>query len=276
MMRTIQRDGFVVQVDDRDSLGLSGEAEFEPEVRDALLRLARPGDTVVDIGANIGWFTLHLARRVGPAGVIHAFEPEPANLRLLEANVRANGLSWVVIHPVALGEAPGEALLHTTAYNTGMHRLYDSVCCDGPAIPVAVQRLDDLLAPGQVALVKIDVEGYEHAVLRGARVLLSTPPQPRVVSEYCPASMLEAGQSPSAFLNDMKAWGLAPRALDGAPIDWAELMADALRYEAYGRERFVAACAGANNPEILAIVAGLAAELGCRRPVIENLLFAAP
>ena len=271
--RTVVRDGFALHVDAQDSLGLAAGHPFEPEVLAALLRLVGPGDTVVDIGANIGWFTLHLARRVGPAGTVHAFEPEPGNFHRLVTNVRANGLSWVVPHAVALGAENGQALLHTTAHNTGMHRLYASVCCEGPAVPVAVRRLDDLVPPGGVALVKIDVEGYEHAVLRGARRLLSTPPRPQVVSEYCPASMLEAGQSPSAFLRDMAAWGLQPHELDGTPADLQALMDDAARYEAHGRERFVAACAGLDNPGILAVVVDLARQLGCRRPVVENLLF---
>jgi FkbM family methyltransferase len=272
--RTVHRDGFTLQIDAQDSLGLAAGQAFEPEVLAALLRLVGAGDTVLDIGANIGWFSLHLARRVGPAGTVHAFEPEPFNHRLLLANAQANGLSCIVPHAVALGAETGQALLHTTAHNGGMHRLYASVCCEGPAVVVPVRRLDDLLAPGTVRLVKIDVEGYEPEVLRGGRALLSTPPRPRVVSEYCPASMLEAGQSPSAFLRELQSWGLRPHTLDGAPLNLSELLDDAGRYEAHGRDRFVAACSGRSNPEIVAVVIDLAQRLGCRRPVIENLLFA--
>jgi FkbM family methyltransferase len=233
----------------------------------------RPGQTVVDIGANIGYFTAHLARAVGPAGTVHAFEPAPANLALLRHNLALNQLDQVVVHPVALGEQPGEATLHLSDFNGGMHRLYDSVCCEGEAVSVPVQCLDDLFAPGSVALIKIDVEGYEQAVLRGARRLLSSAPRPRLVSEYCPAAMLEAGAAPAQFLQELSDWGLRPTGLQGQPVDLAELLDDARRYEAFGRERFVAACAGRSNPEIGAIVAALATQLGCRRPFIENLVF---
>lgn len=271
--RWVERDGFGLWVDAADSLGLAAGQDFEPEVLAALLQRAGVGDTVVDIGANIGWFSLQLARRVGPAGRVYAFEPEPGNHRRLCANARANGLGWIEPHAVALGDRPGQALLHTTAFNGGMHRLYDSVCCEGPAIAVAVQRLDDLLPPRSVSLVKIDVEGYEHAVLQGAQALLSTPPRPQVVSEYCPASMLEAGGSPSAFLHDLSAWGLHPHRLDGTPVDLDELLSDAARYESHGRQAFVDACAGLGNLQIAERVAALALQLGCRRPLIENLLF---
>lgn len=276
--RWITRDGLRLAVDAQDSLGLAGPQAFEPDVAAALRRWAVPGATVVDIGANVGWFTLLLARCVGPSGRVHAFEPEPGNHALLLHNLQANpavaGDGRVQAHALALGEQPGQAQLHTTAFNGGMHRLYDSVCCEGPAVTVPVARLDDLLPSGSVALVKIDVEGYEHPVLRGARALLATVPRPRVVSEYCPASMLEAGASPTAFLQDLAAWGLRPHDLQGRPVPLPELLADAERYDRWGRERFVAACAGRSNPEINDIVVALARQLGCTRPIIENLLFA--
>jgi FkbM family methyltransferase len=272
--RVVEVDGFQLAIDGHDSLGLGQHGRFEPDVLAALQRWARAGQTVVDIGANIGYFTAHLARAVGAGGVVHAFEPEPANAALLRANMRRNGLNQVQLHELALGESPGRALLHTAVDNGGMHRLYGSVCCDGPAVEVPVQRLDTLLVPGSVALIKIDVEGFEHAVLRGAQLLMSTSPRPRLISEYCPASMLEAGASPSAFLNDLLAWGLRPFDLDGRAIDPSDLFRDAARYEGYGRERFVAACQGLDNTEIAAVVVELSRTLGCQRPMIENLLFA--
>ena len=169
--RVISIDGLRLAIDAQDSLGLTGPQAFEPEVLAALRRWVQPGQTVIDIGANIGYFTAHLARGVGNAGVVHAFEPEPVNHQLLARNMRDNGLQQVQLHAAALGDAPGRAKLHTTAYNGGMHRLYASVCCEGPTVDVPVFRLDDLFAPGSVSLIKIDVEGYEHAVLRGARRL---------------------------------------------------------------------------------------------------------
>lgn len=272
--RIVEIDGFRLAIDAMDSLGLGLGLPFEPEVLSALQRCVRPGDKVVDIGANVGYFSAHLARLVGPHGEVHAFEPEPQNCALLVANMRTNGLSQVHVHPVALGERQGTATLHISEFNGGMHRLYDSVCCTGPGLAVPVQRLDDVMAGARVDLIKIDVEGYEPAVLKGAASCLRTHPDIRVVSEYCPASMLEAGGLPSEMLQFLGSMGLLPHQLDGSAIALEALLDDARRYEAYGAVRLGAACAGKSNPEILAVVSGLSASLGCRRPVLENLLFA--
>ena len=271
--RIVIIDEFRFAIDAMDSLGLGQGRAFEPDILAALQHWVQPGNTVVDIGANIGYFTAHLARLVGDVGTVHAFEPEPANFALLAANMRANGLAWVQLHQAAVGAQAGTATLHTSEYNGGMHRLYESVCCTGPGFDVPVQRLDQVLAGAHIDLIKIDIEGYEPAALLGAEGCLRANPRLKIVSEYCPASMLEAGGQPSAMLGWLRELGFGPHRLDGTVMDSHELLQDAQRYEAYGRERFLAACQGLNNPEILDTIVRLSIELGCTRPVIENLLF---
>ena len=271
--RIVIVDDFKFAIDAMDSLGLGQGQAFEPEILAALRHWVRPGNTVVDIGANIGYFTAHLARLVGDGGTVHAFEPEPANFALLTANMGANGLAWVRLHQAAVGAQPGTATLHTSEYNGGMHRLYESVCCTGPGFDVPVLRLDQVLAGAHVDLIKIDIEGYEPAALLGAEDCLRANPRLKIVSEYCPASMLEAGGQPSAMLRWLGERGFGPHRLDGTALDVQELQHDAQRYEKYGRERFLADCQGLSNPQILDTIVRLSAELGCTRPVIENLLF---
>ena len=271
--RVVNVDDFSLAIDALDSLGLGQGRAFEPEILAALQRWTKPGNTVVDIGANIGYFTAHLARLVGSGGCVHAFEPDPANFALLTENMRANKLTWVQLHQAAVGAQTGQATLHISEYNGGMHRLYDSVCCTGPGLDVAVQTLDQLLAGVRIDLIKIDIEGYEPAALMGAQACLRANPELKIVSEYCPASMLEAGGQPSAMLNWLREQGFGPHELHGVAVDIDELLQDARRYETYGQERFLAACQGLSNPEILDTVVRLSAELGCTRPVIENLLF---
>ncbi len=271
--RTVVVDEFRFAIDALDSLGLAQGHAFEPDILLALKRWVQPGATVVDIGANIGYFTAHMARLVGSAGTVHAFEPEPDNFELLIDNMHANGLLWVQAHQAAVGAQAGTAVLHTSDYNGGMHRLYDSVCCTGPAFAVPVLRLDQALADTRIDLIKIDIEGYEPAALLGAQTCLQSNAGLKIISEYCPASILEAGGKPGAFLSWLHAQGFSPHRLDGHIINIAELIQDAQRYETYGSERFVADCKGQNNPEILNTVVRLSAQLGCTRPVIENLLF---
>ncbi len=273
-IRHIDIDGFRLAIDALDSLGLGRGAAFEPEILEALQRWVTPGQTVVDIGANIGYFTAHMARRVGPGGEVHAFEPEPANYALLVANMAANGLQQVRVHRVALGDRDGTATLHTSDFNGGMHRLYDSLLCRGPAVEVPLRRLDDLVVPGTVALIKIDIEGWEPVALAGARRCIAARSDLRILAEYCPASMLEAGCSPGAFLGELLSQGLLPFELDGRPCDLAQLQDDARRYDQFGLAGFVAASAGRGSAEIVEIVGRISRSLGCTRPLIENLMFA--
>ena len=271
--RSVEREGFKLRIDEMDSLGLGAGAVFEPEVLAALRQWVRPGMTVVDIGANIGYFTAHLSRLVGEQGEVHAFEPEPTNFSILTENVNMNGLNNVRLHRAAVGEERGDAKLHTSDFNGGMHRLYDSVCCTGPSVSVPVLRLDDVLAGSKVDLIKIDIEGYEESALRGAERCLRQNPNLKIISEYCPASMLEAGRKPKEFIDYLSGLGLTPRQMDGNTLDTTELVEDALKYELLDQDSFLSDYRGKTNPEILEGIMHVAAKLGCRRPVIENLLF---
>ena len=115
--RVIMVDGFRLAIDAMDSLGLGQGHSFEPEILSALQRWVQPGNTVVDVGANIGYFTAHLARLVGNTGVVHGFEPEAANFALLTANMHSNGLAWVKLYQAAVGAAAGHARLHISQYD---------------------------------------------------------------------------------------------------------------------------------------------------------------
>jgi len=122
----------------------------------------RPGDTFVDVGANIGVFSMYAARSVGPGGRVVAIEPHPRTWRQLNENLRANGYSWA------------EAICGAASDKSAMLHLSD-ICSDdqnallvGGPIPVMTARLDDLVPVGPVRLLKIDVEGHEAAVLAGA------------------------------------------------------------------------------------------------------------
>lgn len=133
--------------------------------RHLLAELARPGMRVADVGANLGYYALLLARRVGPAGRVDCFEPEPSNRALLEKSVQ--GLAQVRVHPIALGA--GEA---TVALEPGINGLIS----ERGSLPVPLRRLDDVLGPDvdplKVDLLKIDVDGYEGQVLAGCREIL--------------------------------------------------------------------------------------------------------
>lgn len=149
-------------------LWLEGE-RFVTERR-LLRRLLRPGWSVADVGANIGYYALLFAEAVGPAGRIACFEPEPDNLVELRRNVEDNRLPRTDVFPVAVGASAG-----TVSLRAGIN---GSVTADGSGeIQVPLRSLDELLADRRVDFIKIDVEGYEGHVLDGAaRLLLDQRP----------------------------------------------------------------------------------------------------
>lgn len=264
--------GLSLAIDQGDGLGLHTNPVFEPEVAKALECHIKPGTTVVDAGAHIGYFTLQMARLVGEEGKVHAFEPEEENLRVLRQNIASNRLANVEVHAVALGEREESGRLYRSDYSTGMHRLYDSLCCGAKATEVVVRRLDAIFRPGQIALLKIDIEGYEPFALAGARSLIQGQAMV-VVSEYCPPAMLEAGALIGDYLAWMKRAYASVVGAGGVTVSWLELEADARSWETFGRMRLRDACAGKTNPEIAATVGQISRDLHCARPFIENLVF---
>ena len=104
---------------------LREEGIWEPYETALLMSLLRPGQVFVDVGANIGYFSLIAARLVGDGGAVYAFEPDPLNFRLLQASVASNGLTRRV-HAVsaALAAKEGEGLLYLSADNLGDHQIY--------------------------------------------------------------------------------------------------------------------------------------------------------
>ena len=127
----------------------------------------RPGMTVLDLGANLGTFTLFLAEAVGPAGRVHAFEPVAASYRLLDANLALNSLAQVETHAVAVGAASGTATVPELDLERGGNYGASALAPSGPGRRVDLIALDDLALPA-CDLIKVDVEGGERAVIQGA------------------------------------------------------------------------------------------------------------
>jgi FkbM family methyltransferase len=139
--------------------------------RELFVRTLRPGMTVVDGGAHLGLYTVLGARGVGPAGRVLAFEPDPYNLRALEANT--GGLANVVLSSKALAEGPGEATFHRSSGTIGSSLLArDS---DIGADTAELTSIDDELAGVELRslVIKLNVEGAEPRVLEGARETLA-------------------------------------------------------------------------------------------------------
>src|SRR5262245_31378322 len=154
---------------------------FDIAVSEVAWRLLRAGDRAVDVGANIGYMTSLFATRVGPRGWVDAFEPHPRIRERLQRNVaRLKGdvaAAHVTVHGCALGERAGAArLLEPEIFGLNEGAATVAWSDDEPAIgfDVEMARLDAILDVERIALLKVDVEGFEPQVLAGAERLLAT------------------------------------------------------------------------------------------------------
>jgi FkbM family methyltransferase len=227
--QVVRVDGMALRVDLRDEgvgVPLYVRRAYEPRESAFVRRVLRPGMTVVDVGANLGYYALLAGRAVGPTGRVLAIEPDPQNFELLAENLRANRAGNVSPVNVALGAAPGTALLHRSPDNFGDHRLFG----DGtrPTVPVPVVVFDELVDRlGFLDLVKIDVQGYEHHVARGMTRTLARGGVGTVLAEFWPHGIARAGGDPGQFVAVFERAGYRPSVLRDdlglEPVSYAEL-----------------------------------------------------
>ena len=148
---------------------------YELRTTELFVEILRRGSTVVDVGANVGFFTFLAAKIVGPKGRVVSFEPEPTSFSLLARSLSRNKFSNVILIPKSLSDVEGERTLYLSATDhKGMHSIvYDS---GGPNISVPSVKLDTeaaRLGLDHIDLLKIDAEGAEPEILAGAVELLS-------------------------------------------------------------------------------------------------------
>jgi FkbM family methyltransferase len=162
--------------------------QFELETIDFFSHHLRPGMIVFDVGANIGVYSLLSAKHVGKGGAIHSFEPTPSTFAQLQANVELNGFACINLNQLAVAEQSGTSNLFLYEQNA-MNSLSRQDWVGTPLGQVAVETISldeyvDAEGLATVNLLKLDVEGAELGVLKGARRLLSGPNPPVVVCEF--------------------------------------------------------------------------------------------
>lgn len=174
-----------------------------------LRQCLRPGMHVVDVGANVGLYSHLFAWAVGPGGRVTAFEPDPVLCAAAETSIRANRLSNITVHRIALGDKPGCGHLNRGFFNSGDNRLMADG--QGPveanAIDAQVCALDDVLDDGPVDFVKIDVQGGEVNVLRGMAKTIEANPRLQLFVELWPFGLRAAGTSTQELFDLVAAYG---------------------------------------------------------------------
>lgn len=173
------------------------------------LRTVKPGDTIVDAGANAGYYTLIGSRLVGDKGKVYAFEPEPAMFELLQKNVRLNGLTNVVLERKALSNRTGPLKLFLAPDNKGDHRIYQPQDESRPSVDVEAVRLDEYFRDhkGRIDFIKSDTQGAEGAILEGMKGILDRQAdRPTIFMEFWPYGLKGLGTDAGDLLKELQSY----------------------------------------------------------------------
>lgn len=266
-------------IDELDSLNLKAAPIFEPEETRLCEGLISKGDKCLDIGANIGYYTVLFSKLVGPTGKVIAFEPDPDNFHLLEKNcTREISSGYVSVYKKALGDMNTEAALFKSKDNHGMHRLYSSVCCSDEHTNVQVVRGDDLI-DDKIDFIKIDIEGYEFPALKGLLKTISNSENIKILSEFSPLSISEAGFSAKALVSMLLDIGLAPLELTNGnwrPLNPSSLLSSVEISEKIDINTLTKNMKDQTNQEIAEAAAESLIKAGYTRPLLENFLWLSP
>jgi FkbM family methyltransferase len=205
-------------------LRISGASGFEWSVLDGcekerqtlatLKRLLAPGMVVFDVGANVGYFSLVAGLKVGPTGAVHAFEPTPGLSARIRENAALNGIANITVNSVAISDHDGAAFLSLQEDSEG-----NSLVRNGTsrAVSVPCLTLDSYMVVtglARVDVMKIDCEGSEARVIRGASRLLDGPFAPVLLIEFNAAMLNAQGSSLSELATDLEHHGYSCRALE--------------------------------------------------------------
>lgn len=201
--------GTLLYLDEKDRLitpHLLLNRVFEPEVSQLAETLVRPGDTVVDVGANIGYYTCSFGRCVGPTGRVLAFEADPNICGLLRDNIMINNIfGWTSYSNVAISSKQGTLKMYRRILfqgNTSIIRVPPAILSaygdTDEEFEIPCASLDNLLHEYDrpIALIKIDVEGSERLVLEGMRGLVERNPGIRIILEWALWTIRDSGSTP--------------------------------------------------------------------------------
>ena len=171
---TVEILGQKFVVDPKETIGraLVDYGLYDLALTETIWRLTKTGDRVVDVGANIGYFSLVMGYRVGSYGMVHCFEPHPALQKKWQQHLRKR--EQCVLHPVALSSQEGQMDLHIPLdfnKNEGTASLEKTE--NSKVVQVPVRTLDRVVLDKKIQLIKIDVEGHELEVFKGAEKVLA-------------------------------------------------------------------------------------------------------
>lgn len=193
---------------------------YEPLTVKALRRLLTRGDTVFDVGANVGYLSAVAADAVGPTGQVHSFEPVPRYFRKLRRLAELNPDYTIVPNAVAVGDREGSGTIRTSMTNLGGHTMVpelrhpDDLEAEMEVPTITLDAYIERAAVSRLALVKIDVEGFEFPVLRGISRFLAAGQRPYIIAEIHPEAYPLLGYALTDLAGFIRGFDYAAFALD--------------------------------------------------------------
>lgn len=198
-------DGRKMHLDPNDSLRLSLKeyAIFDIKLTDKEIK---KGDTIIDLGANIGFWTLYFAQKVGKTGKVFAFEPEPTNLELLQKNVKENNFENIIIENKAVSHSNNKLKLFLS-YEANDHRIYDPGD-NRKSIEIESIRLDDYFKSDEkIDFIKSNIQGADFFAIKGMPNLIQRSKKLKIMIEFYPELLREFNADPGEFLTTLQDFG---------------------------------------------------------------------
>lgn len=181
--------------DDHVSRKMHKITVWEPTETRCVIEILSPNDFVIDVGANIGYYTVLFSKLIGSQGEIIALEPDKKNFSILSLNVKLNQIKNVILLCAAASDTQGDGKLYSSSWNFGDHRIYPSQDqLNGNTIKLI--RLDELIERSGKApkLLKIDCQGAEIMILKGLKESLNSSIRPKsIIIEFWPYGITQSG-----------------------------------------------------------------------------------
>jgi FkbM family methyltransferase len=224
-----------VMLDDYIGSGIYSSRSYEPHVTKNLQELLQPGMTFVDIGANLGFFTMLASSLVGPRGKVFAFEPNPQNVELIKASIQANNFSNITLFELAVSDRETTLPFVTRDSNGGVltEQFKQEMARSKEIIPATYNvqsvTLDEKLKDiEKIDVIKMDIEAHEPEALRGMRNLLLKHHPPMFVEFHPWALQRQSSEDPKTFLDNLVGLNYSLYVLTGNGQRYGPLSADDL------------------------------------------------
>lgn len=207
---------------------------LKPNLTDIFRKEIKKGMVVVDIGANIGFYSILASKLVGSKGKVYAFEPEQKNYNRLVKNLKRNRCRNVVPLNLAVGEKKGELKLYINPDNPSDHCTYDRG--HGHTSETITVTSIDAQVQGRVDFIKMDIQGFEESALKGMKETFSRNRHLKLITEFWPYGLKKAGSDPSKTVRLIEEAGFKVYDIGHKGDRFEETDADRLLSEYTGRK----------------------------------------